>query len=73
MNFHLDSRNYASFVNATGTAYVSATATPYIDASISKNPILYPDPDVLSRVEYEDYLGEATATWSKIWDEFKSA
>jgi len=73
MNFHLDPKNYASFVNATGTAYVSDAATPYIDKSISKNPILYPDPVVLSRVEYESYLGEGTATWSKIWDEFKSA
>ena len=73
MNFHLDPKNYASFVNATGTAYVSAAATPFIDASIAKNPILYPDPAVLSRVEYEKYLGEATALWSKVWDEFKSA
>jgi spermidine/putrescine transport system substrate-binding protein len=73
MNFHLDPKNYASFVNATGTAYVEDAATPYIEESISKNPILYPDPDVLARVEYEDYLGEATETWSKIWDEFKSA
>ena len=73
MNFHLDPKNYASFVNATGSAYVMPSATPYVDKSISKNPILYPDPAVLARVEYEDYLGEATALWSKVWDEFKSA
>jgi spermidine/putrescine-binding protein len=73
MNFGMDPKNYASFVNATGSAYVMSKATPYIKKSISKNPILFPDPEVLSRVEYEDYLGEATALWSKIWDEFKSA
>jgi spermidine/putrescine transport system substrate-binding protein len=73
MNFGMDPKNYASFVNATGSAYVMSKATPFIKESISKNPILFPDPEVLSRVEYEDYLGEATALWSKIWDEFKSA
>ncbi len=73
MNFHADPKNYAGFVNNTGTAYVESAATPYVDKAISKNPILFPDQSVLSRVEYEDYLGEATALWSKIWDEFKSA
>jgi spermidine/putrescine transport system substrate-binding protein len=73
MNFHADPKNYAGFVNNTGTAYVESAATPYVDEAISKNPILFPDQDVLARVEYEDYLGEATALWSKIWDEFKSA
>ncbi len=73
MNFHLDPRNYADFVNTTGTAYVSSAATPYIDKSISRNPILFPAPEVLAKVEYENYLGEALALWSKAWDEFKSA
>jgi spermidine/putrescine transport system substrate-binding protein len=73
MNFHLQPREYADFVNTTGTAYVSSAATPYIDKAISKNPILYPAPDVLAKVEYENYLGDALALWSKAWDEFKSA
>ena len=73
MNFHLQPQQYADFVNTTGTAYVSSAATPYIDKSISKNPILFPTPEVLAKVEYENYLGEATAQWSKAWDEFKSA
>lgn len=73
MNFHADPKNYAGFVNNTGTAYVESDATPYVDKAISQDPVLFPDQDVLARVEYEDYLGEATAIWSKIWDEFKSA
>jgi len=73
MDFHLEPQQYADFVNTTGTAYVSSAATPYIDKSISKNPILFPAPDVLAKVEYENYLGEALALWSKAWDEFKSA
>lgn len=73
MNFHLQPEQYADFVNTTGTAYVSSASTPYIDKSIAKNPILFPTPEVLAKVEYEDYLGEALAMWSKAWDEFKSA
>ena len=73
MNFHLDPKNYADFVNTTGSAYIETAATSYIDKSIAENPILFPDQEVLSRVEYEQYLGEATALWSKVWDEFKSA
>jgi spermidine/putrescine-binding protein len=73
MNFHLQPEQYADFVNTTGTAYVSSVATPFIDKEIAKNPILFPTPEVLAKVEYENYLGEALAIWSKAWDEFKSA
>jgi spermidine/putrescine transport system substrate-binding protein len=73
MNWNLKPDQYADFVNTTGTAYVSSKATPLIDKSISKNPILFPSPEVLAKVEYENYLGEALALWNKAWDEFKSA
>jgi spermidine/putrescine transport system substrate-binding protein len=73
LNFHLQPEQYADFVNTTGTAYVSSASTPFIDKSIAKNPILFPTPEVLAKVEYENYLGEALAMWSKAWDEFKSA
>ena len=73
MNFHLQPEQYADFVNTTGSAYVASASTPFIDKSISKNPILFPTPEVLAKVEYENYLGESLALWSKAWDEFKSA
>jgi spermidine/putrescine-binding protein len=73
MNFHLDPKQYADFVNTTGTAYVMPTATPYIDTSISENPILVPDEAILAQVEFEKFLGEGTATWASYWDQFKSA
>jgi len=72
-NFFLEPRQYADFVNTTGTAFVSNTATPYIKKSISGNPALIVDPATLANVEFENYLGEATATYNKIWDQFKSA
>jgi spermidine/putrescine-binding protein len=73
LNWNLRPEQYADFVNTTGTAYVSSAATSDIDESIAKNPILFPSPDVLAKVEYENYLGEALALWNKAWDEFKSA
>jgi spermidine/putrescine-binding protein len=73
MNFHLDPKQYADFVNTTGTAYVMPAATPYIDTAISENPILVPDEAILAQVEFEKFLGEGTATWAKYWDQFKSA
>jgi spermidine/putrescine transport system substrate-binding protein len=72
-NFFLEPKQYADFVNTTGTAFVSNAATPYIKKSIAGNPALIVDPATLANVEFENYLGEATATYNKIWDEFKSA
>jgi len=72
-NFFLEPKQYADFVNTTGTAYVSNAATPYINKTISGNPALIVDPATLAQVEFENYLGEATAAYNKLWDQFKSA
>jgi spermidine/putrescine transport system substrate-binding protein len=72
-NFFLEPKQYGDFVNTTGTAFVSNAADPFIKPSIKNNPALIVDPATLANVEFEDYLGEATATYTKIWDEFKSA
>jgi spermidine/putrescine transport system substrate-binding protein len=73
MIWHLDPKQYADFVNTTGTAYVVPDATPFVNKSISKNPILFPDEATLAQVEFEKFLGESTADWAKAWEEFKSA
>jgi hypothetical protein len=72
-NFFLEPKQYADFVNTTGTAFVCEGATPFIKKSISQNKALIVDPETLDNVEFEGYLGEATATYAKIWDQFKSA
>jgi spermidine/putrescine transport system substrate-binding protein len=72
-NFFLDPQQYAVFVNPTGTAYVMPSASPYVRKSITDNPALIVDPATLANVEFENYLGEATATYTKLWDQFKSA
>jgi spermidine/putrescine-binding protein len=74
MNFHLEPKNYASFVNATGTAYVEKGAEPYVKTSIVQNPSLHYDPNQLSRVEFEQYLGpQVTAYRGKLWEQFLAA
>ncbi len=74
MNFLLEPKEYAQFVNATGTAYLVPKATPYIKSSISKNPILVPNPSVVAKVEFDRYLGAAgTTLWANTWQEVKAA
>jgi hypothetical protein len=72
MNFALEPKQYADFVNTTGTAYVEAAATPFIEKSISGSAILRPG-KTIGKVEFEHYLGPATAQWTQIWDEVKAA
>jgi hypothetical protein len=74
MNFMLEPKEYAQFVNATGTAYLVPKATPFIQKSISQNPILVPNPKTLAKVEFDHYLGAAGATaWANTWQEVKAA
>jgi spermidine/putrescine transport system substrate-binding protein len=74
MDFHLDPKNYASFINATGSAYVMKEAEPFIKKEITSNPTLAYAPDKLAEVEFEGYLGpEQTAKRGKLWEEFLSA
>ena len=74
MNFLLEPKQYAQFVNATGTAYLVPGATPFVKSSISKNPILVPNKATLAKVEFDRYLGAAGATlWANTWQEVKAA
>jgi spermidine/putrescine transport system substrate-binding protein len=72
-NHFLEPKQYADFVNTVSTAYVMTAAKPYIKEWISQSPTLSFDSATLAKVEFESYLGEATALYTKIWDEFKSA
>ena len=69
MNFHLEPKNYADFVNTTGTAYLEPAATKLIDKKISTDPILSIDPATVSRLTFEKTKGEATELWTTAWDE----
>jgi spermidine/putrescine transport system substrate-binding protein len=74
MNFLLEPKQYAQFVNATGTAYVVPAATRYIKPAIASNPILMPNASTLAKVEFDRYLGAAGVTlWANTRQEVKAA
>jgi len=73
LNFFLEPEQYADFVNTTGTAYTMSEATPLVKPEISGNKALVVDPATLENVEFQNYLGDATAMYAKAWEEFKSA
>jgi spermidine/putrescine-binding protein len=74
MDFHLEPKNYASFVNAMGPAYTVPAAEPYIKKSIKDNPVLKYNEEALKGVEFEGFLGpEQTAKRGKMWEEFLAA
>jgi spermidine/putrescine transport system substrate-binding protein len=69
MNFHLEPKNYADFVNTTGTAYLEPAATPLIRKQISNDPILAFDQDTVSKLTFEKTKGQATELWTTAWNE----
>jgi spermidine/putrescine transport system substrate-binding protein len=74
MNFHLQPRSYASFINATGAAYVEPAAKPYLKHYIVTDQSLKYDAAALRRVEFEQYLGATSvAERGKLWEEFLAA
>jgi len=74
MNFNLDPKIYADFINTTGSAYVMQSAEPYIKPAIVNNPSLKYDDAALQTVEFEKFLGaSATKLRSQIWEEIKAA
>ncbi len=73
MNFHYEPKNYADFVNTTGTASCVPASRQFVDPALANSPVMYPGPDVLKRVEFQKPLGEATAIYEKVWAEVKAA
>jgi spermidine/putrescine-binding protein len=74
MNFHLEPRNYASFINSTGAAFVEPAAKPYMKPYIVSDQSLKYDAAALRRVEFEKYLGaKNVAERGKLWEEFLAA
>ena len=73
LNFHLDPKNYADFVNTTGSAWVEQAAEPYIDPKLVKSAPLKPSADDLAKAEWLHFVGEAQALYQKAWEKFKAA
>ena len=71
VNFFLEEKNYASFINKVASPYVQPD-NPGIDAVLKNSPVINPPADVVSRLSYHKYLGADQATWDKVWDTFKA-
>lgn len=68
INYILRPEVGAALSEATGYGTPNAAA-----AKVMKDPVPYPTPDELKRLEYQVDLGKDTATWDQIWTEIKSA
>jgi spermidine/putrescine-binding protein len=73
LNFHLDPKIYADFVNATGSSWVEEAAEPYIDANLVESAALKPTAEDLALTEWLHFVGEAQALYQKAWEKFKAA
>lgn len=72
LNFWLDPKNFAEFVNYDTTAFCMK-GSPYIDKSLLHNPIVNPPEAILHRFEFQVDVGAANPLYSRIWTEFKAA
>lgn len=71
-NFHLEPKNYASFVNATGTSYVEPKVRALVNKAIANSSTI--GSFGLDKVEFEQYLGPATTQLiSKLWEQVQAA
>jgi spermidine/putrescine transport system substrate-binding protein len=73
LDFHLEPKVYATFVNATGSSWVMSDAEPYLDAGLRRSAPLKPTAAQLAKIEWTEFLGEATALWAAAWQKFKAA
>ena len=71
VNFFLEEKNYASFINKVASPYVQPDNAG-IDKVLKDSPVINPSADVISRLTYHTYLGADQATWDKVWDTFKA-
>lgn len=73
LNFHLQPKEYATFVNATGSSWVEAAADPYITPGLLHSTALKPTAAQLAKVEWTAFVGAATSLWSTAWAKFEAA
>ncbi len=72
VNFFLEPKNYASFINAVASPYVQPD-NPDIDEVLKSSPVINPPAGVVEKVNFHDFLGESQPMWDAVWDAFKAA
>ncbi len=73
LNFHLQPKVYATFVDATGSSWVESDADQYIDPGLRTSSPLNPSKAQLAKVEWTQFVGEATTLWATAWAKFEAA
>ncbi len=73
LNFSMEPKVYADFINTTGSSWTSSAAEPYIKKALLNKPALKPTPEQLDQVEWTKFIGEATVYYGQAWQEFKAA
>ena len=72
VNFFIESKNYAPFINKVASPYVEPDNAG-IDDVLRKSPVINPPADVAAKVQYHIFLGEHQADFDAVWDAFKAA
>lgn len=71
INFILGAEMGARLSIYTEYASPNAAAKQYIDADALANPVLYPPPDVMKKLEYQQEVGEFTRLYDEVWTAVK--
>ncbi len=72
VNFHLETAQYADFINTVNSAGVMPDNAAILEA-LRTTPILNPGSEVRSGIDFHEFLGETGEAWQTAWDAFKSA
>lgn len=72
IDFFLAPANYAAFINNVASPYVQPDNAG-IDAALRQSPVINPPAEVVGRLSYHEFLGEAQAQWDAVWDAFGAA
>ena len=73
LNYLLRPQVGADISNFTGYSTPNRASFPLVLDSLKNDPSLYPPQDVLDRLEFlKDVGSDATAVYSRIWNEIKS-
>lgn len=71
VNFFLEPKNYAAFINTVASPYVQPENAD-IDDVLKSSPVINPSAEVISRVQFHKFIGEAQPLWDTVWDQFKA-
>jgi spermidine/putrescine transport system substrate-binding protein len=71
VNFFLEPKNYAAFINAVASPYVQPDNAD-IDDVLKTSPVINPPADVVGRTSYHKFLGADQPLWDTVWDQFKA-